>query len=823
MDKSSIKMQRCQLKRTLEACCHVFKDTELHLLSDYCTVNDMLNILMEYEVEKRRKREIDYEDYLVDDPEGQGAESDYLLQSAPMFISPDNPMLEEEGLMYVEPHFEDDSPLVGSYLGAPLPDRIKQEVLHHVTLAPVGDLMPYAGFQIQEREHPTFEAWREEQDSPGQHFDNFQKADGPIFGNNVEFMKEELNHQLSDTIFEETPEMIHSNFAHGKNAVRNIGLNQNSPDSVDIIGREVISNRGEDTVLEPYSKLPANVNHLQSHSKGDEDQVGNAQKSPLVNKFGEVVTENSQPILNHHSESTAEKVGSNFPTQWEENLQVGEPQKELLAINFDDGETDVENVNDDPKRKFITDQEHYRNFPVNAKPLQFHSREVEDVQIIGDPQKNPRVIRFGGVKVVSENSEANSDDHSDLKDTFQDEREENLQVGDTQKDFLATKFDEETVIDGLPDESFERKETFTADKVLTDFHKKENVQVGQVNDESAVNFQDSTDIDYNQLTNQPKMLRIPKIPLKNVTGRDEVSNLEQNESLVPAIGNMTFHENIDIEEPLEGVRENHDGFPKEGNDVQVGEPQHKKPLVSKFPAAEIIRINITEGPRGVPPLVNPGRDSPQTLITPSTKKNEKQMLNPVVISDADISDELDETLQLNQSSLEELLVGSSNLNNRGMEDFRAATSQDNDFRPKGKQLGALEDVQSTQQMLPNPCFYPYPSPYMPMMPNPSRIDSGYLKVLPSSQPRAQVLLNPAMFYSVPQPTSASYMYPQLAQSVHPPAEAPLQVSSPGGQYYVCNPIPTPASNIAGLAQVEVRREATSLQDLLFEGIDVGRG
>lgn len=782
----------------------------------------MLNILMEYDTEKRRKREIDYEDYLVDDPEGHGGESDYLLQSAPMFISPNNPMLEEEGLMYVEPHFEDDSPMVGNYLGAPLPDRVKQEVLHHVTLAPVGDVMPLAEFETQEREHPMFEAWREEQGFPGQHFDNFQNADEPIFGNNVEFMDERLNHLPPNTIFEETPEVIHSNFEQ-----RNRGLltneeievlPQHSPDNVDIIGRKVISNRGEDTALESYRKLPANVNHLQFHSKGDEDihQVGDAQKNHL--EAVKVLTENLQANLNHHSESTADKMASHDPNQQEENLQVGEPQKDLFANHFVDGEkTDGENVNDGPRNKFLTDQEQYGSIPVNVKPLELPSREVEDV-----PGGDKLVTKFEG---VNENSQTNSYDHSESKGIFQDQ-----QVGDPQEEIEATKFDEENVSDGP-----------AVDTVLTDFHKIRDVEVekleplstDKVNDEAPVSFQDSTTVDYNQHRKLTKKSRVPKltkefaVAFENVAERDKGSNLEQNEDLVAAIDNITPSQKTketgrnekDIEELLERVRGNHESFSNE--EVQVGEPQHKKPLVSKFPDAKIIRINVTGGPDGVPSRVNPGKDSPQTVISPSTKRTGKQMWNPVGISDADISDELDETLQLNQSSLEELLVGASNLNNEGIKDSRAAPSQD-DFSPKGKQLGALEDVQSTQQMLPNPCFYPYPSPYMPMMPNPSRIDPGYLKVLSSSQPRAQVLLNPAMFYSVPQPTSPSYMYPQLAQNVQPAAQAPLQVTSPGGQYYVCNPIPTPASNIAGMAQVEVRREATSLQDLLLESIDFDR-
>ncbi|XP_050314340.1 serine protease nudel isoform X2 [Anthonomus grandis grandis] len=165
---------------------------------------------------------------------------------------------------------------------------------------------------------------------------------------------------------------------------------------------------------------------------------------------------------------------------------------------------------------------------------------------------------------------------------------------------------------------------------------------------------------------------------------------------------------------------------------------------------------------------------------------------------------------------------------------RANTDQEN-FRGKPKQLDsftATEDMQSHQQRFVNPCFVPYANPYVSQ---PAKVgnsqDTGYLKIVSFNQPKIQnpptYVLNPAMYYGLP-PTSA-FMNPYMFSNVYsptvaqPPPSVPLnhdqiQVAGVGGQYYMCNPIPTPSNNIAGIPGVEVRRFASNMQSII-DGVE----
>ncbi|XP_060524589.1 serine protease nudel-like [Cylas formicarius] len=163
--------------------------------------------------------------------------------------------------------------------------------------------------------------------------------------------------------------------------------------------------------------------------------------------------------------------------------------------------------------------------------------------------------------------------------------------------------------------------------------------------------------------------------------------------------------------------------------------------------------------------------------------------------------------------------------------LRANAQQDN-FQPKTKLDGfatGSEDIQSNQQSYINPCFYPYFSPYMPPVKIGMPQDSSYLKILPVSQPKTQqhpmYVLNPPMLYNMPQPIIQNYApplsqqvqygaYTNAVQSQYTAYNSPVQASAPGGQFYLCNPIPTPTNNIAGVTGVEIRRDASNLQTLL---------
>ncbi|KAG5899669.1 hypothetical protein JTB14_015159 [Gonioctena quinquepunctata] len=139
------------------------------------------------------------------------------------------------------------------------------------------------------------------------------------------------------------------------------------------------------------------------------------------------------------------------------------------------------------------------------------------------------------------------------------------------------------------------------------------------------------------------------------------------------------------------------------------------------------------------------------------------------------------------------------------------------------------ELQSNQQTMYSPCFYPYANPYFP--PNKAADGTQLMKIVPASNPKSpQYILNPPM-YPYMQPAmvpplqySTSYWPPMIQQGQNmpnywPPQVQPqnnnqIEVSGPGGQFYVCNPIPPVTNNIASMSGIEVRRVASNMQDLL---------
>ncbi|XP_030766039.1 uncharacterized protein LOC115890059 isoform X2 [Sitophilus oryzae] len=163
-----------------------------------------------------------------------------------------------------------------------------------------------------------------------------------------------------------------------------------------------------------------------------------------------------------------------------------------------------------------------------------------------------------------------------------------------------------------------------------------------------------------------------------------------------------------------------------------------------------------------------------------------------------------------------------------------ANSNQQDFRNKNKfdVFPSTNEDLPTNQQAPffNPCLYPYMPPYV-QAPNPAVTqDPGFLKVVPVSQPRFQnqpmYVLNPQTLYTMPQMHAPPQsMYPMMMQSPFmqgfvPPnyfgggMSPPVQVASPGGQYYMCNPIPAPTNQVASVSGVEIRRQASDLQTLM---------
>nr|CAI5852171.1 unnamed protein product [Callosobruchus analis] len=152
---------------------------------------------------------------------------------------------------------------------------------------------------------------------------------------------------------------------------------------------------------------------------------------------------------------------------------------------------------------------------------------------------------------------------------------------------------------------------------------------------------------------------------------------------------------------------------------------------------------------------------------------------------------------------------------------RSRLNEEDNHQKTKLDFSATTDFQSNQQIMVNPCFSTY-NPYLQQqMKQTFPFDgSPFLRVVPMSLPKMpQYMLNPQMYPYMVQPSYMSFAVP-------PPYMSPLQttptqqqgtavqVTGPGGQYYMCNPISTPGNNIASMPGVEVRRTASNLQDLL---------
>jgi hypothetical protein len=142
----------------------------------------------------------------------------------------------------------------------------------------------------------------------------------------------------------------------------------------------------------------------------------------------------------------------------------------------------------------------------------------------------------------------------------------------------------------------------------------------------------------------------------------------------------------------------------------------------------------------------------------------------------------------------------------------ARISQNNDLVMKS----TIEVPTPNQNKPVNPCFYPFPSPFAP----PYRASSGYdtnplYSMVPMNPPNIQhqplYIINPPIYPYIPMQYQSYNSYPSAPVA----NRNSIQVTGPGGQYYVCNPVSLP-NNAGGLQGVEIRRssEAFNLQDLV---------
>nr|CAH7733212.1 unnamed protein product [Callosobruchus chinensis] len=152
---------------------------------------------------------------------------------------------------------------------------------------------------------------------------------------------------------------------------------------------------------------------------------------------------------------------------------------------------------------------------------------------------------------------------------------------------------------------------------------------------------------------------------------------------------------------------------------------------------------------------------------------------------------------------------------------RSRLNDDDNHQKSKLDFSATTDFLSNQQVMVNPCFPQYNPFIQQQMKQAFPFDgSPFLRVVPMSLPKVpQYMINPQMYPYMVQPSYLPFAMPPPYMSAlqTPPAQqqgTAVQVTGPGGQYYMCNPISMPNNNIASMPGIEVRRTASNLQDLL---------
>lgn len=178
------------------------------------------------------------------------------------------------------------------------------------------------------------------------------------------------------------------------------------------------------------------------------------------------------------------------------------------------------------------------------------------------------------------------------------------------------------------------------------------------------------------------------------------------------------------------------------------------------------------------------------------------------------------SVQDTKEFIESIALQTSNLPQNDILHTRANTQGELIVKPKSD-FPVISEFQSPQQQtFANPCFFPYqyayPNPYaVPYKMSSPFEGSQVLKIIPmDTQKAAQYVVNPALYSYIQMPVTQSSPSSFIPSVQQPITNNPIQVSGPGGQYYICNPIPQPTSNIASLPGVEVRRGSENLQEVL---------
>lgn len=147
-------------------------------------------------------------------------------------------------------------------------------------------------------------------------------------------------------------------------------------------------------------------------------------------------------------------------------------------------------------------------------------------------------------------------------------------------------------------------------------------------------------------------------------------------------------------------------------------------------------------------------------------------------------------------------------------------SQGNDFDIKTKLESFQSGTADTQGKLVN-CFSPYPPPFTSPYRTPFDNNPMYpFPNIPQQQPL--YVINPPMLPYIPvQYHNYGYQNSHMPQQPYfsNTNRIPMQITGPGGQYYICNPINPSTSAIAGLPGVEVRGSPDSFNlQQIWEGI-----
>ncbi|VEN60340.1 unnamed protein product [Callosobruchus maculatus] len=206
-----------------------------------------------------------------------------------------------------------------------------------------------------------------------------------------------------------------------------------------------------------------------------------------------------------------------------------------------------------------------------------------------------------------------------------------------------------------------------------------------------------------------------------------------------------------------------------------------------------------------------GEASEQNMTTDKTGEDDQHIIPASSFSTINLVTSDSNSAKVVESSEESVKVSTEPSN------ARSRLNDDDNHQKSKLDFSATTDFLSNQQVMVNPCFPQY-NPFMQQQMKQAFPFDGtqFLRVVPMTLPKVpQYTLNPQMYPYMVQPSYIPFAVPPpyMTAPVQQQSTA-VQVTGPGGQYYMCTPISTPSNNIASMPGVEVRRTASNLQDLL---------